>query len=182
MPHRLIARPSSTRRKQSGAVLVVSLLLLLVMTLLALGVSHSTQMQERMAGNERDRELALQSAEATLRAAEELLIATHTLATCAAAASTCEAYERGVLPAKIPHGDDTWWTNWGREYDEDLGKIAKTPEFIIEHVSEASDTLSVGSSYLNVVRDFHRTTARSTGMTDSARVVLQTTHSRVSFE
>ncbi|HEY5758074.1 MAG TPA: PilX N-terminal domain-containing pilus assembly protein, partial [Steroidobacter sp.] len=52
--------------RQHGAALVISLLLLLIMTLLGLGASQSTRLQERMAGNQRDQELALQAAEAAL--------------------------------------------------------------------------------------------------------------------
>ena len=45
-------------QQQRGAVLVVSLLLLLVMTMLALGASQSTRLQERMSASMRDRDLA----------------------------------------------------------------------------------------------------------------------------
>jgi type IV pilus assembly protein PilX len=162
---------------QRGAALVVSLLLLLVMTLLALGASHSTQLQERMAGNQRDMEVALQGAEAALRAAEELLVPTKTVNTCAAPnPGSCEAYEE--LPASM----DEWWRDWARTYEPDLGQVADEPEFVIEHVAESPDSLSVGGSYLNMVRDFHRVTARSSGVTSSTRVVVQSTHARISFE
>lgn len=171
-----------SRTSQRGAVLIVSLLLLIVMTLLALGASRATNMQERMAGNQRDTELALQSAEASLRAAEELLAPTHALVTCVAPAADCEAYERDTLPTDLHDKPDTWWNTWGRDYDQSMGDIATTPEFVVEHVAESPDSLSVGSSYINVVRDFHRATARSTGMSDTSRVVLQSTFARISFE
>lgn len=169
----------SRRQDQRGAALVVSLLLLLVMTLLALGASHSTQLQERMAGNQRDVEVALQGAEAGLRAAEELLAPTKTVTTCAAAATdpeSCDAYEE--LPAKMAD----WWDDWAHTYEPNLGQLADEPQFVIEHVAESPDSLSVGGSYLNMVRDFHRVTARSSGMTSTARVVVQSTHARISFE
>jgi type IV pilus assembly protein PilX len=165
------------RHREHGAALVVSLLLLLVMTLLALAASHATQLQERMAGNQRDTEIALQSAEASLRAAEELLAPTKSVDTCTTADPVnCEAY--AALPASMSQ----WWNSWARTYTPNLGQVATKPQFVIEHLAESHDSLSVGGSYLNLVRDFHRVTARSSGMTETAQVVVQSTHARISFE
>ncbi|HEX7115984.1 MAG TPA: PilX N-terminal domain-containing pilus assembly protein [Steroidobacter sp.] len=171
-------------KAQRGAVLVVSLLLLLVMTLLALGASQSTRLQERMAGNQRDMDLALQGAEAGLRGAEELLAPTvATIATCLAPASHCEAYEQGVLPLDLTRQNQAWWNQWGRDYAvTTLGSLSSQPEFVIEHIGEVRDSIAVGGSYLNTVRDYHRSTARSNGMTPTAEVILQSSHARISFE
>jgi type IV pilus assembly protein PilX len=167
--------------RQEGAVLVVSLLLLLIMTLLALGASQSTKLQERMAGNQRDMELALQSAEAGLRKAEEVLAPGHILVICSTAGPACEAYRRNTLPANMTRNTDAWWDLWGRDYVEAMG-VAKQPEYVIEHLADSSDTLSRGGSYLTVIRDFNRATARSSGLTQTAQAVVQSTYSTMSFE
>jgi type IV pilus assembly protein PilX len=168
---------------QRGAVLVVSLLLLLVMTLLALGASQSTRLQERMAGNQRDLDVALQASEATLRAAERVLAPSPlALATCITPAAYCETYDKTVLPADMAHQSGTWWTNWSSNYTDNIGRVASQPKYVIEKVGELRDTLSQGGSYIVVVREFHRSTARSTGITDTAEAIVQSTHSRVSFE
>ena len=52
--------------KQQGAVLVVSLIMLLVMTLIGLSAMRSTVLEEKMAGNYRDSNIAFQAAEAVL--------------------------------------------------------------------------------------------------------------------
>ncbi len=57
-------------RHQQGAVLIVSLVMLIIMTLLGISAMNNTVMQERMAGNQRNSTLAFQAAEAALRAAE----------------------------------------------------------------------------------------------------------------
>lgn len=57
-------------------VLVTGLILLMAMTLIAVGGLRGTGMQELMAGNMRDRQLAFESAESALRAAEIALEAT----------------------------------------------------------------------------------------------------------
>ena len=57
-------------RNQQGAVLVVALMFLIILTLLGLAAMTSTTLEEKMAGNSRDYNIALQSAEAALRDAE----------------------------------------------------------------------------------------------------------------
>src|SRR5688572_905471 len=90
------------RARQQGAVLVVSLLLLLVMTILALGASQATRMQDRMATNLRDSDLALQSAEAGIRTAERLVDDPNlTAAPFACSSGRCQIYEVNILPANI---------------------------------------------------------------------------------
>lgn len=63
----------SRRHAESGVVLVVCLLILLVLTLIGVTSTRSTTLQQRMAGNQYDRELAFQAAEAGLRAGERYL-------------------------------------------------------------------------------------------------------------
>ena len=58
---------------QRGAILIVSLLLLLVMTLIGVTAVSTTTLQEKMAGNNRQRQLAFQAAGAALRDAETWL-------------------------------------------------------------------------------------------------------------
>lgn len=62
--------PLNPSKRQAGAVLAVGLLLLLVMTLIGVTAMNSIIMEEKMAGNYRDRHLALQAAESALRDAE----------------------------------------------------------------------------------------------------------------
>ncbi|MEW6703549.1 MAG: PilX N-terminal domain-containing pilus assembly protein [Pseudomonadota bacterium] len=54
--------------KQEGAALIVLLVMLVVVTMLALSGVRTTTMDERMAGNARDRDKAFQAAEAAVRA------------------------------------------------------------------------------------------------------------------
>ena len=54
---------------QRGIALVVALILLVLITLVGLAAMHGTIMQQKMASNLYDREVAFQSAEAAIRAA-----------------------------------------------------------------------------------------------------------------
>lgn len=57
--------------RQRGVVLAISLIFLLLLTLIGVTAMQSTTLQERMAGNFRNRDLAFQAAEAGLRSAED---------------------------------------------------------------------------------------------------------------
>lgn len=59
---------------QRGAVLVVSLIFLLLLTLIGTTAMRTTTLQERMAGNTRDTNLSLQAAEAGLRAGQDWVL------------------------------------------------------------------------------------------------------------
>ena len=54
-------------RRQTGAVLIVSLLFLVILTILGVTAMSGTTLEHRMAGNTRDHAIALQAAEAALR-------------------------------------------------------------------------------------------------------------------
>ncbi|HBV20928.1 MAG TPA: hypothetical protein DEF07_04315 [Nitrosomonas sp.] len=59
------------QQKQLGAAFVTGLIFLVVLTLLGMTALKTANMEERMSGNLRDRNLALQAAEMTLRYAEQ---------------------------------------------------------------------------------------------------------------
>ncbi len=56
--------------RQRGVVLVVSLLMLMVLTMIGLAATRGTALEQRMAANQSDREVAFEAAEAALSYAE----------------------------------------------------------------------------------------------------------------
>jgi len=58
-------------KHQSGAVLPISLVMLLLLTVIGVTGSQMTGLEEKMAGNMRDRNIAFQAAESALRDAEQ---------------------------------------------------------------------------------------------------------------
>lgn len=62
-----------TVERQLGAVLVTGLIFLVVLTLISIAAMRGTLLEERMAGNARDQDLAFQAAEAAMRDAMGLL-------------------------------------------------------------------------------------------------------------
>lgn len=67
--YRAIPHRSATSSGQKGIALVVALILLVVITLVGFAAVRGTLMQQKMAANLHDRQLAFQNAEAALRAA-----------------------------------------------------------------------------------------------------------------
>lgn len=65
----------AVRQRQQGVSLLMVLILLVVMSILGVAVLRSSAMQERMGANLRDRNDALQAAEAGLRVAQQAVIA-----------------------------------------------------------------------------------------------------------
>jgi type IV pilus assembly protein PilX len=59
-----IARPP---RREQGAILIISLIMLVLITMVTLTLIRSASMEEKMAGNARDRSKAFQAAEAAMR-------------------------------------------------------------------------------------------------------------------
>jgi type IV pilus assembly protein PilX len=109
---------SSSLRAQSGAVLIVSLLFLVVLTMLGVTAMTSSTFEERMAGNARDAAIAQHAAEAALRVARNLIIEisgarpaagnfnktiSSGLGECVAGLCTPRVFT-GTVPPEIPDG------------------------------------------------------------------------------
>ncbi len=60
-------------KKQQGVALIVSLVILLVLTIIGVQSMSTSVLEERMAGNYRDKKMAFEAAESALKAAEAFL-------------------------------------------------------------------------------------------------------------
>ena len=72
-------RTAMNRRGQRGAILIISLMFLVVLTMLALTTMGSISLEERMAGQYRDLNVAFQAAESAIRDAERDVWGTGTI-------------------------------------------------------------------------------------------------------
>jgi type IV pilus assembly protein PilX len=64
---RISMKPGKPGHREGGAILIVTLLFLVILTMLGVTAMTGTTMEERMAGNTRDSSIALQAAESVLR-------------------------------------------------------------------------------------------------------------------
>lgn len=168
--------PSGAR--QRGLVLPVALLLLIIVTLAGVAAARVNVFEERMAGAARDRNQALQAAEAGLRAGERLL----------ATGGLVFDGTGGLYQAPAPDQPLVWgsWTatNWasnGRAYDATLTSVAGQPRYIIEELvtvaGAGGGSIGSGAPVSGAVT-FYRITARAVGATDKSLVILQSTYRR----
>jgi type IV pilus assembly protein PilX len=186
----------SSPGQQSGAVLIVSMLLLLVVTVLALGASQSTRLQERMAGSQRNYDLAFQAAEAGVRAGERMVDPTMMQAPPLACAQItnppCSVYERGFLNDIFSYEEQayqprSWWTSVAQRYavkdklisgEAGDGLARQDPQFYIEELEEVRDALSVPPTGPAPSRVYYRIISRGEGGTENSQVVIHSTYVR----
>lgn len=173
--------PASSRARQGGMILIVSMVLLLVMTVLALTVAQTSRVQEGLAGNFRDSDLAFQSAEAGLRDAENYLWKlTAPPITCGTA--PCNVFQQDSFSSvDLRVQDKTWWNDNGREYGAagaaEIEDVKGDPRYVIEELGFAPYSLTVGRG-VPAGRTFYRNTSRAYGGTESAQAVVEGTFTR----
>lgn len=174
--HTLIATP----RSQGGAVLIVSMLLLLVMTVLAITASQATQMQERMAGNARDLDLAFQAGEAGIRAAETHIqrnIAPKRAASLICAQrDTCDAVGREDAIQDYEHRSRAWWLANAHQMEQALSEVSDKSRYVIERWADVPDTLTRGSSMQKSGTIYYVATSHAQGATGSAVAMMETSY------
>lgn len=161
------------KKKESGAVLVISLITLLLLTLIGLTGTQVTGLEEKMAGNMVDRNLAFQAAESSLRAGENFL--TQATLPDFTATGTNGLYSITGTP---PDKDDDWSTFNTVTYAVSLGHVKASPEYVIQrmpNVGGSGESLEAGTY---TESEMYRITARGVGGTSTAVVVVQSTYRR----
>jgi len=158
------------RQRQGGSALIVALLLLLVITLLALSGARNTILQERMAGNMHDRNMAFQAAEAALRQAERNLASGGSIAS--------------IDPQTRPGSGDFWQQYFTTEGDpsafvivplkDDEYALSNDPQYVIEELVAPPALVADEPSPAPV----YRITARAEGGRSETVVILQTSYRR----
>lgn len=167
--------------KQSGAVLFVGLMMLLVMSLIAVTSMQGSTLEVRMAGNTRDSLVALQTAEAALKAGENLL---------AAGSLSLADFDGDGSDALYDNSDDERWktisnspsgwtdANSQRHMGFNPSNVNTEPRFIVEYISETQVAPKLlvegyGQGQAGQTIQLFRVTARGTGGSDNTEVILQ---------
>ncbi len=158
------------RNTQQGSVLIVSLIFLVVLTLLGIASVRSTSIQERMAFNTREQNLAFQAAEAALRDGELWLLAQignsqppGTQASCASNCYSVPVWAPNTPASSMAGHTQAWWAANGRQHGQDTAGAdtanlsadlhAAQPYYIIQQVNTAGmlntrpGSLTQGFSY-----------------------------------
>jgi len=168
-------------QRQQGAVLIVSLIMLLVVTLIAVSSMQGTVMEEKMAGNTRDRNLAFQTAESSLREAETYVEGLASMGTFSGSGGLY-----GLTDSEPDYADSSTWS-------DTLNHVVGTaphgsyeaPRYFIKHYTIVQGT--AGALNMSGYGDNKGTgditiftvTSRGSGAsTDSAEVILRSYYGR----
>lgn len=198
---RITAR-SKPLAEQRGAALIVGLIMLLLLTLLGVAGMRDTLLQQKMVANAKDRDAALQAAESALRAAEEALGKPSKLNMTGSGG----LYNMGGTPPSqlVRNASEAaFWQQWNWTansiaYTFSLTGIdpSNPPRYVVEELPKGSVISGGGSSASSGVEaedwrgndggggggevDYsqYRITARATGSSVDAVVLLQSTFRR----
>ena len=178
-------RPSmnvKSPHRQRGVVLVVSLIMLLVVTLLAVSSMQGTVLEEKMAGNSKDRNLAFQTTESAVREAETYI---EGIVSLGSFDGTGGLY--GFASAEPYFGLSTTWSDGTQHVvaANDYGSY-EVPRYFIKHFTTVAGT--EGAMNMSGYGDnkgtgdvtIFKITARGTGgSADSAEVILRSHYGRI---
>jgi len=161
--------------RQDGMVLITGLIFMVVLTLIVDASMRTTLLEERMAGNARDTDLAFQAAEAALRAGEEVLNS----ASLEEFTSTSPAY------LSVDTRMDTYWRDthdWSADAEAVTGTItgvSAAPRFVIEELRPIPAAGNESETFKPLLdSSIFKVTARGVGGNPSTVVVLQSTYQR----
>ena len=173
---------TAPRNRQAGAVLVVSLIFLLIMTVLALSSMRTSTLEEKMAGNIGDRNLAFQSTESAVREAEVYIEGIVSLGNFTGGGGLF-----GQTHVEPDYADPSIWTDAAKYVvaGTDFGSYEPPRYFIKQHTvvpgSEGAMNMSgYGDNKGSGDVTIFRITARGTGASaDSAEVILRSQYGRI---
>lgn len=174
-----------TAAQQRGMVLMIGMIFMLIMTLVTVASMRTTTLEERMAGNARDNDLAFQAAEAALRAGELQLTAASLEQFMASSAAFL------TLDSGTARRDDRYWTNTNASHQHNWtanalavspvpAGVAEAPRYVIEELPPIPSTGSESLKGPAPLPDsaIFRVSARGVGGNPSTVIYLQSTYRR----
>lgn len=165
--------------KQKGAALIVCLILLMVMTILGVSSITSTTMEEKMAGNIRNKHLSFQAAEAALRAGEAVAESLDHSTTVFD--GTNGLYDRtDAGDANYPIWDQSSGINW--QDVTTITDLVQYPQYIIEDfgtVYRDNDCKYKADIDPDCILPVYRITAQGWGLNTNGHSMVQSTYKKL---
>ncbi|NKZ37769.1 pilus assembly protein [Oleiagrimonas citrea] len=166
--------PGFAQERQRGVALVIALLLLVVITLVGFSAVRGTIVQQKLASNMYDRQVAFQNAEAAMRAAADLISSNPALIArnCQAGGVICltNPFDDPNLPSGSIHTVQTGTT--AGKYTA-ASMASGQPQYVIENMGNWADASTntgfnqtanahnYGAQGVSATSVFYRVTARS---------------------
>jgi type IV pilus assembly protein PilX len=151
--------------------LIVTLIFLAVLAMLGAAAAQNSVLEEMMAGNTRDRDLAFQAAEAALADAQNNIATLRTQMGASPGLVIADSCANpSVPPCYLSHGNDAdYWTNtfvWNttnaRNPVQTINQVSSQPLYVIERMPGGPGTLEA-----------YRVTARGVGKSQNAVAITQ---------
>ncbi|MBK9615502.1 MAG: hypothetical protein IPO35_08275 [Uliginosibacterium sp.] len=162
---------SRAKTRQSGAALVVGLVVLVMLTLLGIAAMRTSALEERMAGNLRDSNIAFQSAEAALR--EAMASKLHVEPYDGTKPGYSGQIKTFLDTSYKPVSEFSYWSEyaWGSKSiaATQMSGISEQPHYVVENMEVQDGPKLTGVP----VKRVYRITAMSRGATDRSEVIVQ---------
>jgi len=171
----------SNQKQQAGVILVISLIMLLLLTIIGVTSMQVTGLEEKMAGNYRDHNIAFQAAETALRGGEAKVESIVALGAFDGSNGLL-----GIDDTNHDFSDANIWSGTNSiQFTSGLNGIKSEPRFYIKYKSTSEDDSSAKiniSSYGNHnaagSSSYFIITARGTGGSDSSQVFLRSYYTK----
>lgn len=158
---------------QRGAALITGLIFMVVLTLLVVAAVRTTILEEKMAGNTRDVNLAFQAGEAALRAGEQVLNG-----------ASLPAFTTAGPYMAVGSRDDTYWLSthdWTTKsvaYASVPDGTAAAPRYVIEELAAVPAPGFSKKAGPLTEEGYYRVIARGVGANANTVVFVQSTYRR----
>lgn len=175
---------------QRGMVLIVGLVMVLLITIVGLSAIRGTGLQENMAGNMRDRNIAFQAAESVLREGEAV-VSPSTLSVnlpafkCTVGAGAC--LDLSTAPEKsVIYMTEAEWDRVAKVSAMDMKGVADKPSYLLEELevdigasaAVEGSAIDVGGMMTTGDATPYRVTAKGYGLSQDAEAILQSAYKR----
>ena len=172
--------------RQRGMSLIVVMLFLVMLTILGTTAVRTSTLEEKMTGNDRDRQVAFEAAEAGLRDGEREVF--QSLTTGSGFDSACTGGLCVLSSTATPQYDVVDWSSaTPRDYGSRSGAgaypvtdVVRTPRYIVELLPDmpatAGSSLGLGTRSSTVGGTPYRITAVGWGRRPTTQVMLQSVY------
>lgn len=167
--------------EQTGAVLPVSMIFLLLLTMLGVTAVKTNILGEKMVNNDRQYKVALHAAEFVLREGENQIDTAATYSSVVTTDSTASSNRGLYLASAAP--SNGWWdgVNWGNT-DQIKASSSSTSDrplkYIVEQLPASSSGRDSKEASTELSRNYYRVTSRAYVTGIAAKVMLQSTYKK----
>ncbi|MEH6625108.1 MAG: PilX N-terminal domain-containing pilus assembly protein [Motiliproteus sp.] len=174
-------RSQSLPRQQRGATLIVCMIILVVITFMGVGSIQDTTMEEKMAGNMKNRNMAFQAAESGLRDAEGYLSSTVVLPAFNGTTSGLIAQISGNDPSPYKWSDSDWTASSGvypKTGGDSIPLVSSQPRLVIEKLESVEATPDLEAGQPADTTEYFKITVKAVGGTSSSVVIVESIYKR----